>query len=135
MMSTRAMSGAKMLRWSAVLLLVGGPLLGVALRFFGDCGAGLRVRGGTPGARSALGERESWRSLGRLHAHARPQPGGEGRDRAMSQASRALTRRIDDAGFVVVGGWHRNMLEQLFSDGLRERPACFASFPTESRRP
>ena len=63
------------------------------------------------------------------------QPGGERRDRAMSQASRALTRRINNAGLVVVGGWRRNMLEQLFSDGLRERPACLASSPTESRRP
>ncbi len=29
MISTKALSGAKMLRWSAVLLLVGGPLLGL----------------------------------------------------------------------------------------------------------
>jgi hypothetical protein len=28
-MSTRALSGAKMLRWSAALLLIGGPLLGL----------------------------------------------------------------------------------------------------------
>lgn len=28
-MSIRALSGAKMLRWSAALLLVGGPLLGL----------------------------------------------------------------------------------------------------------
>ena len=35
MISTRAMSGAKMLRWSAVLLLVGGPLLGL---LFGSLG-------------------------------------------------------------------------------------------------
>jgi hypothetical protein len=34
-MSTRALSGAKMLRWSAALLLVGGPLLGL---FFGSLG-------------------------------------------------------------------------------------------------
>jgi hypothetical protein len=35
MISTRALSGAKMLRWSAVLLLVGGPLLGL---LFGSLG-------------------------------------------------------------------------------------------------
>ena len=28
-MSTKALSGAKMLRWSAALLLVGGPILGL----------------------------------------------------------------------------------------------------------
>lgn len=28
-MSTRTLSGAKMLRWSAALLLVGGPILGL----------------------------------------------------------------------------------------------------------
>ena len=35
MISARVLSGAKMLRWSAVLLLVGGPLLGV---LFGSLG-------------------------------------------------------------------------------------------------
>jgi hypothetical protein len=35
MISTRALSGAKMLLWSAALLLVGGPLLGL---FFGSLG-------------------------------------------------------------------------------------------------
>jgi hypothetical protein len=29
MMSTRSLSGVKMLRWSAALLLIGGPLLGL----------------------------------------------------------------------------------------------------------
>jgi hypothetical protein len=29
MMSTRTLSGAKMLRWSAALLLVGGPVVGL----------------------------------------------------------------------------------------------------------
>ncbi len=36
MMSTRDLSGAKMLMWSAALLLVGGPLLGLLL--FGSLG-------------------------------------------------------------------------------------------------
>ena len=36
MISARELSGAKMLRWSAVLLLVGGPLLGL---LFGSMGA------------------------------------------------------------------------------------------------
>ena len=35
MISTRDLSGAKMLRWSAVLLLIGGPLLGL---LFGSLG-------------------------------------------------------------------------------------------------
>lgn len=35
MISTKALSGAKMLLWSAVLLLVGGPLLGL---LFGSLG-------------------------------------------------------------------------------------------------
>ena len=35
MMSTRALSGGKMLLWSAALLLVGGPLLGL---LFGSLG-------------------------------------------------------------------------------------------------
>jgi hypothetical protein len=35
MMSTRALSGAKMLLWSSALLLVGGPLLGL---LFGSLG-------------------------------------------------------------------------------------------------
>ncbi len=35
MISARVLSGAKMLRWSAVLLLVGGPLLGL---LFGSLG-------------------------------------------------------------------------------------------------
>jgi hypothetical protein len=35
MISTRALSGTKMLRWSAALLLVGGPLLGL---LFGSLG-------------------------------------------------------------------------------------------------
>ncbi len=35
MISARALSGAKTLRWSAVLLLVGGPLLGL---LFGSLG-------------------------------------------------------------------------------------------------
>ncbi len=35
MISTRTVSGAKMLRWSAVLLLIGGPLLGL---LFGSLG-------------------------------------------------------------------------------------------------
>ena len=35
MISTRALSGSKMLLWSAALLLVGGPLLGV---LFGSLG-------------------------------------------------------------------------------------------------
>ena len=35
MISTKALSGAKMLRWSAALLLVGGPLLGL---LFGSLG-------------------------------------------------------------------------------------------------
>lgn len=35
MMSTRDWSGAKMLRWSAALLLIGGPLLGL---LFGSVG-------------------------------------------------------------------------------------------------
>ncbi len=34
-MSTRTLSGAKMLRWSAALLLIGGPLLGL---LFGSLG-------------------------------------------------------------------------------------------------
>lgn len=34
-MSTRALSGAKMLRWSAALLLIGGPILGL---LFGSLG-------------------------------------------------------------------------------------------------
>ncbi len=34
-MSTRALSGVKMLRWSAALLLIGGPLLGL---LFGSLG-------------------------------------------------------------------------------------------------
>ena len=35
MISTKALSGAKMMLWSAVLLLVGGPLLGL---LFGSLG-------------------------------------------------------------------------------------------------
>ena len=35
MISTRGLSGAKMLHWSAVLLLIGGPLLGM---LFGSLG-------------------------------------------------------------------------------------------------
>ena len=35
MISTKALSGAEMMRWSAVLLLVGGPLLGM---LFGSLG-------------------------------------------------------------------------------------------------
>ena len=35
MVSARVLSGAKMLRWSAVLLLIGGPLLGL---LFGSLG-------------------------------------------------------------------------------------------------
>jgi hypothetical protein len=35
MISAKVLSGAKMLRWSAVLLLVGGPLLGL---LFGSLG-------------------------------------------------------------------------------------------------
>ncbi len=35
MISARVLSGAKMLRWSAVLLLIGGPLLGL---LFGSLG-------------------------------------------------------------------------------------------------
>jgi hypothetical protein len=35
MISAKVLSGAKMLRWSAALLLVGGPLLGL---FFGSLG-------------------------------------------------------------------------------------------------
>ena len=35
MISTKALSGAKMLRWSAALLLVGGPLLGLLFGSFG----------------------------------------------------------------------------------------------------
>jgi hypothetical protein len=35
MMSTKALSGAKMLLWSAAILLVGGPLLGL---LFGSLG-------------------------------------------------------------------------------------------------
>ncbi len=35
MISARVLSGAKMLRWSAMLLLVGGPLLGL---LFGSLG-------------------------------------------------------------------------------------------------
>lgn len=45
MISTRALSGAKMLLWSAALLLVGGPLLGL---LFGSLGmAALGVGFGT----------------------------------------------------------------------------------------
>jgi hypothetical protein len=35
MISTKALSGAKMLRWSAALLLVGGSLLGLIFSSFG----------------------------------------------------------------------------------------------------
>jgi hypothetical protein len=35
MISARDLSGAKMLRWSAALLLVGGPLLGLLFSSFG----------------------------------------------------------------------------------------------------
>ena len=69
MMSTKALSGAKMLRWSAALLLVGGPLLGLLSGSL-EMAAGVRVRGYTPWARPTLGERASWRAPGRLHAHA-----------------------------------------------------------------
>jgi hypothetical protein len=68
-MSTWALSGAKMLRCSAILLLVGGPFLGsqrgTALRFFGDDGASVRVRGSPLGLRQV---RVSTNSGGRLIA-------------------------------------------------------------------
>jgi hypothetical protein len=40
--SARVLSGAKMLRWSAVLLLIGGPLLGL---LFGSLGVAALVIG------------------------------------------------------------------------------------------
>ena len=41
-MSTRALSGAKMLRWSAALLLVGGPVVGL---LYGSLGMAAMVFG------------------------------------------------------------------------------------------
>ena len=41
-MSTRALSGAKMLRWSAALLLVGGPVVGL---LYGSLGMAALVFG------------------------------------------------------------------------------------------
>ena len=68
----------------------------------------------------------------RLDREARP--GGERTARPRHRSIAALTRGIGGAGLVVLGGRRRNVFEQLFSDGPRERLARLASSPTEPRR-